>query len=491
MRRPVSILCLADIHYDDKGNMDALKNLKQELSEFIGYDKNNKKWDPDYIVIAGDLANKGSGYIGVDGFIDGLRGAVAPERVVLVPGNHDVCKTSGSIEDMKKLKDCFNDFCKDPKNNKTDFETTFKNKFNAFVSFSEKYNKQDKKNILYPQSSIISEQIKCLSGVKVFDEDQLCFVHVNTEWLYESGKHDSRVMHSVGGKVEDITPFMRKDEDCHLCAPLVKEVYGHIKKCYPTYTVVTVMHRWIDHLSWEENNVSDSSKIDSIGYILNGSDIIITGHDHVYHPMPPTLVGNRVQHIQLGSVGRKESLVSELSRFAEIIRIDVHEGIIEQLFIQFQGPFDKDNWKFIESEKIYPLYDKFSCRENTKLEKPDSGTILRAKSSNEQDIQEAVDFYFQKKGIVLLHADETVCEKIERELSKAKGFVHIVVFYLYPEYNSELSSKIKGNLDGFRDKHIADILRHKIILNELIVEYPEWEWIGEFSTPQKKLSYKK
>ncbi len=71
MTRPISILCLADIHYNPKGDMSALDNLGKELQAFVAKVE-NVRWEPDYIVIAGDLADKGKGLKEAKCFIDSL-----------------------------------------------------------------------------------------------------------------------------------------------------------------------------------------------------------------------------------------------------------------------------------------------------------------------------------------------------------------------------------------------------------------------------------
>ena len=503
MTRPISILCLADIHYNPNGDMTALNKLGEELRTFINKGnthKNNKRWEPDYIVIAGDLAEQGEGLEDAVYFIDSLcnKFNLSTDKVILVPGNHDV-KTSTSITDMKNLQDCFKNFCENSKKNKKTFSRLFKNKFNEFIKIDNKY---------YNSSfnpDIIDKSLSCLSGVKVFEEDKLCFVQINTEWLYELGKDKSKITSSVDGNVEDISPYMRLDENCKLCPPLIKESYKYIKKNHPTHTVVTVMHRWTDHLSWEEKNISDSSQIDAIRYIKNGSDIIISGHDHIIHPMPPTLLDNRVQHFQLGSVGRPESFSNELSRFAEIIRLDSNNGIIEQLFIHCINNTPANiYWDFEEeaNHKYYPLYNKFPRNETRESNSYDAITILQAKSSTKKDIKEAIECYFineeedveekkenEKKTRKKRKKEKILClqtcddlknqlNKINIQINKKQKHIHIVVYYLYPEYINK-RQKIKNILDKYRDKNIENILLNNLIISEVVVEYPDLEWINK------------
>ena len=62
MKRPISILCLADVHYPEDGDMSVVEALHTEFTKYVDEDITRIKWEPDYIVIAGDVAFQNKGY---------------------------------------------------------------------------------------------------------------------------------------------------------------------------------------------------------------------------------------------------------------------------------------------------------------------------------------------------------------------------------------------------------------------------------------------
>lgn len=464
MNRPISILCLADIHYNSNGDMSAIDTLPTELAVFIDKDSDNLKWRPDYIVVAGDVADKNQGYWGASKFIESLkdRFGIDDNSIIMVPGNHDK-QANITRKEMANDKQVFEKYCKKVDNTtKVEFGNTFALRFNDFINFSNKYN-----STLY-SSDILDKRLRCLSGVKVFEKDQLCFLYINTEWLYMVGRDHAKVKK---GK-EDISSFMKIDEDCHLCSPLIKDTCMQIQKKYPAHTVITVMHRGLEHLSWDERNVSDAATIDAIRYIICTSNIIITGHDHVFCPKPPTLIENKIQHFQLGSVGQKESVNTELSRFAEIIRLDVTQGMIEQLFIRHKHVHNSSSqWSFIKSDETYPLHTKY-LPQSIDIDNSTTDTIIRAKSSSESDVKKVIFQYFQSSP-ECIHAEPGMYDKLTDKIKKIKkgGTAHIVVYSLASEYMKN-QHNITSELNKFRDEHIEEVLLNKLIINVVVVEMP-------------------
>ena len=122
---------------------------------------------------------------------------------------------------------------------------------------------------------------------------------VNTEWLYIP--KDPFEKHIDPYVSEGISTHMKLYEKCQLCTPLIKDAFQLIKDKYADYTIITVMHRGFEDLTWKENNASDKLNIDSIRYLKHVSDIILSGHDHTIRMEAPTLINNRIQHFRLNS----------------------------------------------------------------------------------------------------------------------------------------------------------------------------------------------
>lgn len=484
MKRPISILCISDLHYEE-GNMNAINRLHSDYNNFVNQNEEgvqNKRWHPDYIVVAGDVVNHNShDYSKPAGCIERLRSdfGIDKSHVIIVPGNHDKkIKRCTKIKTLDKNKEIFDNFCREEGTNKQEFCKIYSSRFEEYISFCKDYFDLKKdENYEYLAPALLDSSINCLSGVKVFKEDSLCFLIVNTEWTYVS-------------KIPFFTRFLKNKltnhqtvyEKCQLCAPLIKDAYDLIKEKYPHYTVITVMHRGFEDLLWEENNLLDPMSINAIGYIKDMSDIIFTGHDHTIKTDPPTLINNRIQHFKLGSVGRKEVSTTEHIRTASIIRFSPTDSKIEMMHLVYKKqPNNKCEWEFQPHDTFYPLYSKFDRNKPLPIQLSNL-TLIKAQSTNKVDIQKAINAYFEPKGNVRLHIVEANSETIECDLNKIdfdeKGIHYIVVYYLHHvhcfEATKELETQryISNVIEDYTNNHIESIICNRLIIKETIIQVP-------------------
>lgn len=498
MRRPVSILCISDLHYEE-GDMDAINKLHHDYKEFVNSkdSAHNKRWHPDYIVVAGDVVNyNNSDYGEPDKSIKQLMKdfGINIENVIIVPGNHDKKMPSPVPSDkLDENKQRFEKFCHsecrefipEEKEIYDKFQEAFSERFKDYVSFCDQYFPKDTENIdynYYP-SERLDKQIKCLSGVKVFREDSLCFLVINTEWLYVS-KDDIGLSSISKEEIGTLAKYQKVYENCQLCIPIIKDTCSKIKKEFPHYTVVTVMHRGFDDLTWGEKNVTNELNVDAIRYIQNVSDIVLTGHDHTIHTDPPTLIKNRIQHFKLGSVGRKEPFSSEHIRTGSIIRFTPTENKIELLHLIYKGEGEDRKWHFQLDTTTYPLYSKFD--RNGLLPSQDSNiTLIKAQRKDEVDIENAIRSYFEVGDDVKLHIieanDKTIQERLDAVKLEKSKCNYVVVYFLHDiHYSSnatkELSSqekiKIEKKVETFKKNHLELILYNKLIINKVIIQVP-------------------
>lgn len=467
---------MADIHYSEKVDMSATDTLYSEIASYVSsIDK--VKWKPDYIVIAGDIINANAKYTQADKLINKLINknafGISKDRVIVVPGNHD--KTlPNEVEEWDNDRQIFEEYCKNVENGDVKFKQTFAERFSSYIKFSKKYNKNTK-------YATLGGDLSALSGVKVFEEDHLCFVLVNTEWLYV--RTDSCVSRVKGtsGKKGDISKHVRVHEDCHLCAPLIKQAYDFIKSNYPTFTVITVMHRGFEYFSWDENNPHDVFSVDSVGYIQRHSDIIITGHDHTIVYDPPTLIKGKTQHFKLGTVGNKVSDSEEFVRFAEIIRLNVAEQKLEQLFIINDTSRKEGTWRFEQSPQTYPFNSKFIQSTNNAIDTLYEDPILISKTINKKDVLSSTGTYFSvPKGykIELVSAVLNVSEQLDALIKERAGKLFVIVYYSYYDYVRNHNGRgsdvchVKEKIELIKDKYKKELIFNDIIINEVVIKYP-------------------
>lgn len=490
MKRPISILCISDLHFEATG-MDAIEQLYKDYNEFVNKDEKNiqnKRWHPDYIVVAGDIVNcDETDYSEPNKSIEQLMANFGIDRshVILVPGNHDKTFPKRiTIEGLDKSKKTFNDFCVEKEETKTAFQKLYFSRFKNYIGFCEKYYDLTKNDSFeYYAPDLLDKRIKCLSGVKIFKDDSLCFVNINTEWTYVSKKPFKKIL-----KDSKLTTYQKVYENCQLCAPLIKDVHDKIVKDYPQYTIVTVMHRGFEDLTWEENNVTNPMTVNAVDYIQDVSDIILTGHDHTVKTAPPTLIQNRIQHFRLGSAGRREPVSSEHIRTASIIRISPFDSKLEMMHLIYKKNADgKNHWEFFPEASLYPLYSKFD--RNIPLPLALGGqTLIKAQSIDKDDIHRAIKTYFNLADNIKLHiieANEATMEQelkdIDVDVDKPKKH-YIVVYCLHhlrytktPMNLAEHEKNIDKMIEKYKKYHFDFFATNYLIIKKIIVQVPIFE----------------
>ncbi len=482
MKRPISILCMADLHYE-KDNVNGIDRLSSNFKEFVSKNIDNQRWNPDYIVIAGDVIDWTSQY-NPDKYdyakqsIEDLRAnfGIEERHVIIIPGNHDnMISTDVKIKDLDQDRIVFEKYCNDEKGAVLQaFKNTFLSRFEDYLEFCKQYMKGTE----YFNPSILSKELQCLAGVRVCKEDHLCFVIVNTEWLYIP--KDPFEKHIDPFVSEGISTHMKLYEKCQLCAPLIKDAYQLIRAKYADYTIVTVMHRGFEDLTWKENNASDKLNIDAIKYLKSMSDIILTGHDHTIQMEPPTLINNRIQHFRLGSVGRKEPKTREYIRTASIIRFSPIDGEMELLNMEFDS--NNKEWSFMPHAKTYPLFSKYEQVEIKEENKNE--TFIRARSEMISEVESAIRHYYKvlptslTNPLITINASDVDNYGLEKVYVSDGNPQYIVIYYIYNKVYfkgreiKDIVTRVKGEIASFKERHLIEVLTNRIIIGEVFVETP-------------------
>lgn len=519
MRDPITLLCLADLHCE-KERFEYFSSLVDKIKSFTDQLENDS-WYPNYLIIAGDIIfakkekddkndvkNKYEEAKKVmDLFIDKfpqLKG-----HIIIIPGNHDneVPEELSDILDARKI---FFEYCKEidshDETKKAEaiekFSANFGKQFGQYISFSECYN-PPQKDAKYGDENIINNKIKDLAGVRIFDEHNLCVVPINTEWLYVPHtkiKDETKIAIKKGNPnndnekkyIENLSSILENSvnivENCSLCSPLIKDAYRSLVKLHKNqdYTVVTVMHRGPEYLSWEDKNPTNKAKTDSLGMILNLSDILLTGHEHQTRTTShPSKIGNNVVHYRLGSVGRKEKNASEHVRWASLIHINPIEGSVKHLPIEYDSP--QLNWK-IEPEKIIcsSLRNKYE-NDTTKEEWWQFGgsiPVLHVKNNIDAIIEEKIMKYYDicTDRDIIINAEFVTSKLDDSEfIQSVKDLAHnnqqmkIVVYYLddwsiYGDSKIKSKQAIMKKIDKLRADYAELILLNKLIINEITIK---------------------
>lgn len=523
MRNPVTLLCLADLHCEK----EEFKYFSWLADSLWYYTKqlDNTQWEPNYLVIAGDIVfakrEKETEEIQKDKYYQAER--VIEEfttrfphlkdgHIVIVPGNHD--KTIPEDEDLSNIveeRDTFFDYIKkiDDSQNKKNvikkFSEVFERRFKLYLNFVQQY----QQNAKYNNETIIGSNIRDLAGVRVFQDDNLCFVPINTEWLYIPGKKVIEHIRKCVDKnnnllnikvIKHIKKSVDKNsnllnildnsvsvlERCSLCSPLIKDAYDKLVNDYKreNYTVITVMHRGPEYLPYEDKNPTDKAKPDSLGKILHLSDILLTGHEHQTRTdAPPSYIGNSVLHFKLGSVGRKEKNASENIRWASLIHIDPISGSVEHLPFVFNCTQQKWEPKPSNSYSLRSNYDICTPNKDS-WEFNGSIPVLYIKSNIKDIIEERIRKYFEvNKDAFVIDADQWDNPTEKQGLTKAievlasnNQHIRVVVYYrasqdAYGDLKvSDDHKKTMKKIDQLRTENVKFILLNKLIINEVIIK---------------------
>lgn len=501
MNLPVSILCISDLHFNNK----PLEPIQQLGNDLLSYTHNNehtacKRWIPDYIVIAGDITDQGNkNYSEPKDHIDKLLEVfnLGPERVIMVPGNHDKDTSNYDLTTYKKECDLFNRYQKKESPKLVDeFRKHFISRFSCYLSFADKFCSNNVKGAgeyhLYQNPKLlVSEEendddskAKLLSGVRVFEEDSLCFFLVNTEWLYvppkDLMKEDIRLgsLSITNNYYDEVKDYLSIKENCKLCIPLINDAFDLLKDDkYSNYTVVTIMHRDFKDLTWTENNHTDLAQKDPVSQIEAVSDIILTGHEHSVKIESPTFVKNNVQHFQIGSTGRDLTNNEAPIRTACVININPASERIELLNALYDCINNK--WSFDECERSFPLRPKY-CQNDNKQGKTSNGerVTIKAKAMDDKIIEAEIANYFKidtSSNLVLCpirYNVDTIKEILEEAYKNREKDKTLLMVIYHIKTNQKSKDVETDDIKRFKDNHLMDVLCNRLIINDIDIIVP-------------------
>lgn len=492
------VLNLSDLHIDAGKELFQREIIGEFIRDFQKYiqEEDHLEWMPDYIVISGDVINKGdtNNYPLADELLRKISQDLGIDCscIIMTPGNHD--KENSSIcskADYKTAKENFNLFCKinqklsSPKDQGIldSFLKIHEKGFGEFNHFHEKiaFDTMDGKSYQYRTYPLFEcSKIKYVSGIKIFPENQVCFLTLNTEWLYANN--------------DIIDQIPKKDVEFKTGRNIVGYLYHQLMKHCPDYTIITLMHRNPYDISWDEVNNTDSMTKHALAYIEHCSDIIISGHDHSVKTGIPDLIKNQVQHFRLGS----PSLIpgSEGANFPysiSVLKIDNIAEKIELLRGTYETPsieVGEAHWSFKELAHHFPLRNKYDKKRwNTihkNTEKKQSVACIKVKNFSDEEIKQKIYQYFfynetmqlsTKPVIHILNINTIDIEhnnydSINELLKEENSLTHLILYFKNYHDKDILFNTIQEEYRKFTDKFRIPILLGKLVTNLIAVEIP-------------------
>ena len=479
MKRPRSILNLSDLHInaDHKDNYHALEELPKALESYYykqiddSIEPFNWKWKPDYIAIPGDIidgrtANIKASYNKATDILKKLLTTfkLSEERIIAVPGNHDrSIPTENDVKEKlvelgksyKNLKQNFDDFCGINKNTQieSDFINFHNNDFQLFSDFNKQYqcNQEPVYFEYHFYDPFENSSLKYVSCLKVFHKHKICFLCLNTEWLYTRGE-------------------IAAQQELHLCTPIVKSLTDKVRKLehYTDYTIVALMHRKPDDLHWKTRNHTDIGTYDSLRIVEHFSDIIISGHDHPIRASKPDFIKNSIQHFKLGSPSCSRDENERLPWSISVINVDPISLTIELL----TGKYYEESWEF-KAEGVFRLRNKFASSDDrqkaSKLAR-NAPIRLKASSSDSEDIKSAIESYFGKGGkwrltpLFVNDVNETTPVLKEEP-------IHLVLYSL--NANEMDIKKLREKYNEICKREEAKRILHQLVINRVVIDIPK------------------
>lgn len=467
MIRPFSFLCLSDPHLVPFSTGEtAFTKLKDSIEHY--FDR-NPLWKPDFIIIAGDLVAWNDRHPDLvrkhlDRMLQDWH--LHPSRVIIVPGNHD--KVLG--KDMEEEEESVRRFTQAIKSDKRFGQGLMKKEFGLqFKAFGDFYlpfvegDIKDQYQYLWDKEHLGEDlsDIALTSGLKVFEQFRLCFLCINTEWTFLPSKK---------AELSSI-PF--------LCSPIVHHSIEIIKKDYPDYTLVSLMHRNPFELSWEEYNRRNNLKPDIIKEIYNLSDIILTGHNHVERVLAPHMMENKAQLFNLGSIAvpARENVLEQYR--AAMLTVNPFKQRIQLLNCQYEN----DQWTLPHQPQSYGLRDKYIHPHDTPaFSNLDRETPLTcfAKSTDEKiDIIPAISELFQGHlgahySILCLGSDKDAEYAFYRQ--EASSFVDrndksLIVLYAFSDASFGKASIVAN---AIKSDHLDLVLASRLIIETVLIELPDF-----------------
>lgn len=377
----VSVLWISDIHW----SADYLKKSETEMSQlesflgsfrFVCEEKIKNSRNFDYIVITGDLANRGEKgeyeqlYEKIIKPIIEICGA----PLILVPGNHDLDRKK--IKSNTVLLDKFiqevkrDDIILPDKKGGRHFrevffeenKTEFFNTFETYSLFCKEQFKTEHENIEYNSSY----RQHGLFGYVLDKKTKLIYIIFNSAWysfgevfiehyIQPDKKFSEEEIDTVRKRIALITNEYGKQI---LGLDLLDEIDKLLEliNTYPEFLIINLMHHPINWLIKHD-------QIPNLEYnfskIMEHVDILLTGHEHVLRKHPIKFINNgNTLHLEAGAfmrIPKKEDLFSPENNWFSILDINITKRTLNQTRIIY----DSEDCNWVESESLrYKLNKK-------------------------------------------------------------------------------------------------------------------------------------
>ena len=455
------ILWLSDIHYL-KEYVNKTDEFKKYIADFITVCQSNNTPAIDYVLISGDIAQSGEEIeyrLFKEDILDKIFEVLPTAKLLIIPGNHDVSRTSISYFEnyFKKDNDKFTEKSEFVAKNKTAFDHIFKDYKAAF-----------KDSPYLPVEGLSPYYTANLyHGYYKDDNNKTIFVLLNSSWLSfgeESLKHYLKENINIGSKksnpdkicyealARDIT-LRTHEYGNQIVSMNVFTDYGDLKNQidnYPEYLIITVMHHPINWLASDEQVNYANDPQSPFFFLRQKTNLLLTGHEHVPYMHLPEIHNDLTSiHIPGGAFiqVKKKNKISKDSKKPK--KTNTSEDP-EEMTYKFENTMF--SIMDINVKKRTIKNKKFIYENNTWINKRTDSFILEKNYLEELSderkniILNKLDKHITKKTIIgKLYKDTTLISEEKIYLKNKCNEVYIFVEKEFDFNISNLKSIIKNN----------------------------------------------
>lgn len=431
-RDELTLLHLSDLHI--KNNFPEQEKCRKRFLQFL--EEYSQQGLIDYVAITGDVMHHSdnNNYAPAQDFIGRLLESLElkEDALFVVPGNHDKDisdllsrgkKGEKKEEKIKRLEQERKKREKERTNVKNILNgesegNEFLSRFSTYLRFAARYNTGMKVPAFFEGAD--GKPV----GVCVRQKHKVCFVLLNTEWLYVDPADQTNMM--IGNR-------------------LVKEIEERVNK-YEGYRVITLIHRSFRQLAWEEVYSKEERK-SSMDLIIDFSNLILAGHGHTKSSGVPDFLQNRTQLLEGGAFGALPDGKNHIYKAqANLLKINFRQETLEILGLQYD--YKDRKWKKGEIRRywlksyLYPL--KKETEEMPENDPVEQYPVILVKEDEKEAIEKAILQRLYGQDHAPAGINIVVCSLFETGFGlKEDGRNHLIFYaFLYKKESKRRLARI-------------------------------------------------
>lgn len=405
-RDELTLLHLSDLHI--KNNFPEQEKCRKRFLEFLK--EYRQQGLIDYVAITGDVMHysDNNDYAPARDFIGRLLESLElkEDALFVVPGNHDK-DISDLLSLGKKGEKKIEQERTNVKNilNGESEGNEFLSRFSIYLDFAASYNTGMEVPAFFEGAD--GKPV----GVCVRQKHKVCFVLLNTEWLYLHWADQTNMM--IG-------------------SVLVKEIDDMVYN-YEDYRVITLIHRSFRQLAWEEV-YSEEERKSSMDLIIDFSNLILAGHGHTKSSGIPDFLQNRTQLLEGGAFGALPDENKQVYKAqANLLKINFSRETLEILDLQYD--YKDRKWKKGEIRRywlksyLYPL--KKETEEMPENDPVEQYPVISVKKDTKEEIEKAIlqRLYGQDRAPAGINT--VMCSLLETGFGLKKDGRNHLIFYAF------------------------------------------------------------